>query len=71
MPMAVHADILDDEARVLAEVLSLDGKRFVRVDEKISLDDDYLSRAADMGQRLMTMGGRELVEEAVKVFGDR
>jgi hydroxymethylbilane synthase len=71
VPMAVHADILDGEARVLAEVLSLDGKRFVRLDEKISLNDDYLSRAADMGQRLMTMGGRELVEEAVKVFGDR
>jgi hydroxymethylbilane synthase len=71
VPMAVHADILDGEARVLAEVLSLDGKRFVRLDEKISLNDDYLSRAADMGQRLMTMGGRELVEEAVKVFGER
>ena len=70
VPMAVHADIWDDEARVLAEVLSLDGKRFVRVDEKISLEEDYLSRAADMGQRLMTMGGRELVEEAVKVFGE-
>jgi hydroxymethylbilane synthase len=71
VPMAVHADILDGEARVLAEVLSLDGKRFVRLDEKISLNDDYLSRAADMGQRLMTIGGRELVEEAVKVFGER
>ena len=70
VPMAVHADIWNDEARVLAEVLSLDGKRFVRVDEKISLKEDYLSRAADMGQRLMTMGGRELVEEAVKVFGE-
>jgi hydroxymethylbilane synthase len=71
VPMAVHADILNGEARVLAEVLSLDGKRFVRLDEKISLNDDYLSRAADMGQRLMTIGGRELVEEAVKVFGER
>jgi hydroxymethylbilane synthase len=71
VPMAVHADILDGEARVLAEVLSLDGKRFVRLDEKISLKEDYLSRADDMGQRLMTMGGRELVEEAVKVFGER
>ena len=70
VPMAVHADIWNDEARVLAEVLSLDGKRFVRVDEKISLKEDYLSRAADMGQRLMTMGGRELVDEAVKVFGE-
>jgi hydroxymethylbilane synthase len=71
VPMAVHADIMDGEARVLAEVLSLDGKRFVRLDEKVPLNDDYLSRAADMGQRLMTMGGRELVEEAVKVIGER
>jgi hypothetical protein len=41
------------------------------VNELISIEDDYLSLAADMGQRLMKMGGRELVEEAVKVFGDR
>ncbi len=71
VPMAVHAEVYDGKARVLAEVLSLDGKRFVRVNELISLEDDYLSLAADMGQRLMEMGGRELVEEAVKVFGDR
>lgn len=71
VPMAVHAEVYDGEARVLAEVLSLDGKRFVRVNELISLEDDYLSLAAIMGQRLMKMGGRELVEEAVKVFGDR
>lgn len=71
VPMAVHAEVYDGEARVLAEVLSLDGKRFVRVNELISLEDDYLSLAAVMGQRLMEMGGRELVEEAVKVFGDR
>jgi hydroxymethylbilane synthase len=71
VPMAVHADVHGGEARVLAEVLSLDGKRFVRVDETISLENDYQSLAADIGQRLMRMGGRELVEEAVKVFGDR
>ncbi len=71
VPMAVHADVRDGEAHVLAEVLSLDGKRFVRVDDLISLEEDYLGLAEDMGQRLMEMGGRELVEEAVKVFGDR
>jgi hydroxymethylbilane synthase len=71
VPMAVHADIMDGEARVLAEVLSLDGKRFVRLDENVPLNGDYLSRAVDMGKRLMTMGGRELVDEAVKVIGDR
>lgn len=72
VPMAVHATANNGQARVLAEVLSLDGKRFVRVDENISLkEDDPLKRAEDMGQRLMIMGGRELVEEAVKEFGTR
>ncbi|MDD2756424.1 MAG: hydroxymethylbilane synthase, partial [Methanothrix sp.] len=72
VPMAVHAVVSSEKARVLAEVLSLDGKRFVRLDENISLqDDDPLSRAEDMGQRLMKMGGRELVDEAVKEFGTR
>ncbi|OPY53950.1 MAG: porphobilinogen deaminase [Methanosaeta sp. PtaU1.Bin112] len=71
VPMAVHASAAGGWARVLAEVLSLDGKRFVRLDEKISLQDDPLARADDMGQRLMNMGGRELVDEAVKEFGVR
>jgi hydroxymethylbilane synthase len=72
VPMAVHALTENGRARVLAEVLSLDGKRFVRVDEDISLqEDDPLSRAEDMGRRLMNMGGRELVDEAVKKFGAR
>jgi hydroxymethylbilane synthase len=72
VPMAVHALAKNGRARVLAEILSLDGKRFVRVDENISLDEgDPLSRAEEMGRRLMMMGGRELVEEAVKEFGAR
>jgi hydroxymethylbilane synthase len=72
VPMAVHASAKNGQARVLAEVLSLDGKRFVRLDENISLQEDApLSRAEDMGLRLMKMGGLELVDEAVKVFGAR
>jgi hydroxymethylbilane synthase len=71
VPMAVHADTIGENARVLTEVLSLDGKRFVRLDEKIALEGDFLAAAADMGQRLMKMGGKELVEEAVKAFGAR
>jgi hydroxymethylbilane synthase len=72
VPMAVHASARNGQARVLAEVLSLDGKRFVRLDENISLrEDDPLSRAEDMGIRLMKMGGRELVDQAVKEFGTR
>jgi len=71
VPMAVHASASGGSARVLAEILSLDGERFVRLDEKISLNDRPLDRAEDMGQRLMNMGGRELVDEAVKKFGAR
>jgi hydroxymethylbilane synthase len=71
VPMAVHAEMGSSHARVVAEVLSLDGKRFVREDEKISLDEDCLIVAEKMGNRLMEKGGRELVDEAVKVFGAR
>ena len=71
VPMAVHANADGGKARVVAEVLSLDGKRFVRVDESISLDETCMDRSVDLGRRLMEMGGKELVEEAVKAFGAR
>lgn len=67
----MHATVSNGQARVLTEVLSLDGKRFVRLDENISIHDDPFGRAEDMGRRLMKMGGRELVDEAVKEFGAR
>jgi hydroxymethylbilane synthase len=68
VPMAVHAFAEGWQARVLAEILSLDGRRFVRLDETISLEQSYLQEAEQMGKRLMEMGGRELVAEAVKAF---
>ena len=71
VPMAVHAIVSGDSARVLAEVLSLDGRRFVRLDENITLGPDAQSQAEDIGQRLMKMGGRELVDEAVRQFGSQ
>lgn len=71
VPMAVHANADNGRARVVAEVLSLDGKRFVRVDESISLDENCMVRSVDLGKRLMEMGGKGLVEEAVKAFGAR
>ena len=71
VPMAAHALVENKEAWVLAEVLSPDGKRFVRLEERISLSEDYLARAVDLGERLMRMGGRELVDEAVRFFGNR
>jgi hydroxymethylbilane synthase len=75
VPMAVHADAENKSAHVVAEVLSLDGKRFVRLDETIFLEDgsgyDYLAASADLGRRLLEMGGGDLVDEAVKAFGAR
>jgi len=70
VPVAVHAQVSDGQARVLAEVLSLDGKRFVRVDEMISLDG-YTEQARALGRRLLTIGGKELVDEAVRIVGIR
>jgi hydroxymethylbilane synthase len=67
VPVAVHAEAKDGQARVLAEVLSINGKGFVRVDEMISLND----QARTLGEKLLEMGGRELVDEAVRIVGAR
>ena len=69
VPVAIHADASGDEARVVAEVLSLDGTRVVRIDEVISLGD--LERSSELGRRLLEMGGSALVDEAVKAVGKR
>lgn len=71
VPMAVHADAKDGAARVVAEVLSLDGRRFVRIDESIPTTIGYIQKAQDLGRRLLEMGGGELVDEAVRAFGSR
>ena len=69
VPMAVHARVQGRWAQVVAEVLSMDGVRFVRLEETVSLQEGYLERAGQLGGRLMEMGGRELVAEAVRAFG--
>jgi hydroxymethylbilane synthase len=69
VPVAIHAQASNDDARVVAEVLSLDGTRFVRIDEVIPAGDP--ERASDLGRRLLEMGGRILVDEAVKAVGKR
>jgi hydroxymethylbilane synthase len=69
VPVAIHASVNNEAARVVAEVLSLDGTRFVRIDEVIHAGD--LERAAMLGRRLLEMGGRTLVDEAVKAVGKR
>ncbi|OPY48749.1 MAG: porphobilinogen deaminase [Methanosaeta sp. PtaU1.Bin060] len=71
VPMAVHASAKGERARVLAEVLSLDGRRFIRLDEEIAINGDCLQESADLGRRLIEMGGEDLVNEAVKALGVR
>jgi len=56
--------INDRELHVLAEVLSLDGTEQVRIDEVIPLED-YGMHASKLGMRLVDLGGKELVEQAV------
>lgn len=70
VPMAVHADISGRRARVVAEVLSLDGTRFVRVEEDLSANG-CSEEATALGRRLLDMGGKPLVDEAVKAFEAR
>lgn len=70
VPVAVHAEAKDGQARVLAEVLSINGKGFVRVDEMIPLNG-YEDRARTLGRKLLESGGRELVDEAVRIVGAR
>ncbi|MBC7086312.1 MAG: hydroxymethylbilane synthase [Methanomethylovorans sp.] len=56
--------INNDEIRVLAEVLSIDGTRQVRIDEIIPLED-YQKHASKLAKKLVAMGGKDLVKEAV------
>ena len=70
VPMAVHADISGQKARVVAEVLSLDGTRFVRLEEDLPVEGSS-EEATALGRRLLEIGGKALVEEAVKAFEAR
>ncbi|AGB49064.1 porphobilinogen deaminase [Methanomethylovorans hollandica DSM 15978] len=56
--------INNDEVKVLAEVLSLDGTRQVRIEEVIPLED-YRNHALRLGKEIVAMGGKDLVKEAV------
>lgn len=68
VPVAVNARPDKGGLRLVAEVLSLDGQRFVRLDETLDGEGEELLRQADrMGQELVNMGGRELVEEAIRI----
>ena len=65
VPIAAFATTEGDGVRIRAEVLSLDGDRYVKVDEVVPLDNCEVG-AKRLGQLLVDRGGRELVEEAVE-----
>lgn len=65
VPIAAFATTEGDNVRIRAEVLSLDGDRYAKVDEVLPLDNCE-AEAGRLGQLLVDRGGRELVEEAVE-----
>lgn len=65
VPIAAFATTEGDGVRIRAEVLSLDGDRYVKVDEVVPLDNCEVE-AGRLGHLLVDRGGRELVEEAVE-----
>ena len=67
VPIAAFAKSMDEYMHVTAEVLSIDGKRYTRVEENITLKD-YAVHAQDLGEKLKKSGGYELINEAKKYF---
>ncbi|HUW66996.1 MAG TPA: hydroxymethylbilane synthase [Candidatus Nanoarchaeia archaeon] len=65
VPIAAFAETESDNVRIRAEVLALDGSRFVKVDEVVPLDSCE-EEAARLGHALAQQGGAELVKEAVE-----
>jgi hydroxymethylbilane synthase len=66
VPIGAFAEIVGgDRVRVRAEVLSLDGSRYERVDEAIPVEG-YVEHAERVGVELQTKGGGALVKEACR-----
>ena len=63
VPIGAFAEMVGDEVLVRAEVLSLDGMRYVRVDDAIPVTE-YAEPARKVGEELKAKGGGELVKEA-------
>lgn len=66
VPVGSFAEFVDNgnKIHIRAEILSLDGKRDIRLDEMIPVDN-YREHAEKLGKKLVAMGGKELVKEAV------
>jgi hydroxymethylbilane synthase len=66
VPIGAFAEMVGgDEVRVRAEVLSLDGIRYERVDETIPVEG-YAEHAERVGEELQAKGGGALVKEACR-----
>jgi hydroxymethylbilane synthase len=65
-PVGSYAEIMPDgkEMHVRAEVLSLDGRDTVKIDEFIPMLGG-IEKARELGSRLVQMGGKRLAEEAL------
>lgn len=67
VPIGAFAQTQGDNIHVRTEVLSVDGKRHVKIDEFIN-PAEYEQEAKRIGNELKQKGGGELVDEAVKMF---
>jgi hydroxymethylbilane synthase len=65
-PLGSYAEITPDreEIHVRAEVLSLDGRETIRIDEFIPMRGG-IEKARELGHRFVKMGGKRLAEEAL------
>lgn len=67
VPIGAFAQTEGNEIHVRAEVLSVDGKRCVKIDEFINPAENE-KEAKRIGNELNKKGGGKLVDEAVKMF---
>lgn len=67
VPIGAFARTEGKRIHVRTEVLSIDGKRCVKIDEFIN-PAEYEKEATRIGNELNNKGGGKLVEEAVKMF---
>lgn len=70
VPVGAFARAEGDCIHVRAEVLSVDGKRHVKIDEFIN-PAEYENEAMRIGNELKQKGGGGLVDEAVKMFAEK
>lgn len=70
VPIGAFAKAEGDSIHVRAEVLSVDGKRHVKIDEFIN-PAEYETEAMRIGNELKQKGGGGLVDEAVKMFAEK